>query len=197
MRPRLSLQCVAFPDSRFPKLLLYAFPSSLSESVLVLLHAEQLHQLPWNLGNRRYPVSPGSSCHSRLIKAKPNIVGLSLGKPFACCEENKFFSQSHHNCILSKWYGTWLKIDIYGRSGWTDLWENMGESDYKPKRIYSVSYPINPVISWQQLLNRWVQADLFWPSLYKMGAQSEHVQFLLWFPILLKEIRHFDCGREV
>lgn len=63
----------------------------LDRSVLSLFHAEQLHPLHGNLGNRRSPISPGYACHSRLIKVKPNIVGLPLAKSFACCEENTFF----------------------------------------------------------------------------------------------------------
>lgn len=45
-KPQLSLQCIALTNSRFPKLLLYAFSSPLNRSILVLLHTEQLHQLP-------------------------------------------------------------------------------------------------------------------------------------------------------
>lgn len=78
--------------------LLFAFFLFLHTSILFLFHAEQLHQLLQNLGNRRYPISPGLLCHSKLIKAKPNIVGPFLGKSFACCRESSF-SWSHYTCI--------------------------------------------------------------------------------------------------
>lgn len=83
-------RALASPPPWPPSPLFCACYSLLNRSVLSLFHAEQLHQLHGNLGNRS-PISPGYTCYSRLIKVKPNTVGLPLAKSFACCKENTFF----------------------------------------------------------------------------------------------------------